>query len=160
MCMGAGSATRRSLRTSVAPVCHATLTSRATYSDSEVAAYIALKAGCIVVDSDYAKAPQLPYPAGYNDVADVAAYILSRPDDWDLSRFTMSGASSGGCLALSVAAHQAKGAVKGIVTLYPAVDLSLHPHGNKLVPAIPKGNPGLPLSLWERQRYSTEHAFH
>ncbi|KZV79835.1 alpha/beta-hydrolase [Exidia glandulosa HHB12029] len=122
-------------------------------ADTELAAYIAQKAGCIVVDTDYAKAPEHPFPAGYNDVVDVTHYILSRPDDWDLSRFTMGGASSGACLAMSAAVHQPKGTVKGLITLYPPVDLSLHPHGAKLVPPVPKGNPGFPLSVWERSRF-------
>lgn len=120
-------------------------------SDTEFAAYVAQKAGCVVLDTDYAKAPAHPFPAAYNDVSDVAAYILSRPDDWDLSRFTISGASSGGCLALSLAVTLPKGTTKAALTFYPATDLSNHPSGTQLVPEKPMGNPGLLLREWERR---------
>lgn len=120
-------------------------------ADSEFAAYIALKAGCIVLDTDYAKAPEHRFPGGYNDVCDVVAYILSQPSEWDVTRFTMSGSSSGGALALAVCANQACGLIKSVIAMSPVVDCSLHPSGNYLVPDIPKGNPGLPLPLWERQ---------
>ncbi|EJD52166.1 alpha/beta-hydrolase, partial [Auricularia subglabra TFB-10046 SS5] len=122
-------------------------------ADSELAAFIAQKAGCVVLDTDYAKAPGHPFPAGFDDVSDVVSYILSKPDDWDLSRFTIGGASSGGCLALAVAAQQPKGTLKGALTLYPATDLMDQPPGTPLVPAAPKGNPGLPLRAWERRMF-------
>lgn len=122
-------------------------------TEAEFAAYIASKGGCIVVDTDYAKAPHRPFPEGYNDVSDVVAYILSRPDDWDLSRFTLGGVSSGGCLALAAAVHQPKGVIKAVATLYPAVDIPLMlSEESKRVKTIPKGNPGYPLNLWVRTR--------
>lgn len=64
----------------------------------------------------------------------------------------MSGSSSGGALALAVVATQAVGTVKSVIAMSPVVDCSPHPSLNGYVPAIPAGNPGLPLPLWERQR--------
>ncbi|KZV98994.1 alpha/beta-hydrolase [Exidia glandulosa HHB12029] len=121
--------------------------------DTEFSAFIAQSARCIVLDSDYAKAPSHPFPAAYNDIADVVAYILSKPDDWDLTRFTMGGCSSGACLILSVAASLPKGTVKGLQIFYPPVDLSDHESNWQPTPELPKGNPGLPFSLWRINRF-------
>ncbi|EJD51960.1 alpha/beta-hydrolase [Auricularia subglabra TFB-10046 SS5] len=121
--------------------------------DSELCAYLAQKAGCIVLDTDYAKAPKHPFPAAFNDVSDVVAYVLGHPEDWDLRRFTMGGCSSGACLSLSVAAVQAKGVVKSLQVWYPPVDLSTHESNLTPVPELAKGSPGMPFSLWERYRF-------
>lgn len=121
--------------------------------DGEIAAFIAAKANCIVIDTDYVKAPAHPFPAAYNDVSDVVSYIYAHPDDWDVSRFTISGASAGGNLALAVAAHQPKGALKAVIAWYPWLDLTPNPATN-VVQAIPKGNPGSPLPEWILLRFT------
>ncbi|KZV94124.1 alpha/beta-hydrolase [Exidia glandulosa HHB12029] len=123
-------------------------------TEAEIAAYIALKAHCIVVDTDYAKAPRHPFPAAYNDVSDVARYILSSPyPDWDLSRLAIGGASSGGSIALAVAVHQPKGTFTSVVTLYPGSNVgTVSDEESERARKIPKGCPGHPLGLWQRTR--------
>ena len=77
--------------------------------------------------------------------------VLSRPDDWDLARFTIGGASSGACVALAVAAQQPRGVLRAAAMLYPPVELaSVVSEESKRVRAIPPGNPGHALALKDR----------
>ncbi|KZV79994.1 alpha/beta-hydrolase [Exidia glandulosa HHB12029] len=123
-------------------------------TEAEFSAYIALNAHCVVIDTDYAKAPHNPYPAAYHDVSDVVQYIREHPSgDWDLSRLTIGGTSSGGALALAVAAQLPKGVLKSVTTFYPLVDVVAATNEESIrVRKIPEGGIGHPLDLWERSR--------
>jgi acetyl esterase/lipase len=69
-------------------------------ADGEMCAYIASKANCVVIDADYRKAPEHPFPAPVNDAEDVVAYVLSKSSQYDVSRISLGGSSAGACLAL------------------------------------------------------------
>ncbi|KZW00704.1 alpha/beta-hydrolase [Exidia glandulosa HHB12029] len=89
--------------------------------DDEFCTYIAQEAMCTVVDGDYAKAPDHPFPAAYYDVLDVANWILAQSARWDVRRFSAGGFSAGGGLALSIAPHVP---LRSIMGFAPSTNLS------------------------------------
>lgn len=104
--------------------------------------------GAIVIDTDYAKAPEIPFPRAFEDIQDVVAYIQTQPHEYDLSRFTIGGFSSGGNLALATAVNAPKGTFKAVVVWYPVTNWHIAASERRCVP-IPKGNPGFSLaSMW------------
>ncbi|KAJ4392351.1 hypothetical protein N0V93_005977 [Gnomoniopsis smithogilvyi] len=102
-------------------------------------ARVAFELGIIVIDADYRKAPEHPFPAASNDVEDVLRWISSsaaEEADWllDKTRVAISGFSSGGSLALAAAsvvrtdAHPALGVdIRAVVGIYPSTDLVTPP---------------------------------
>ncbi|KAK7737354.1 hypothetical protein SLS53_006657 [Cytospora paraplurivora] len=108
--------------------------------------------GIAVLDADYRKAPEHPFPAALNDVEDVLHWVGGRSnitsggddddDDrhFDASRVVLSGFSSGGALALAAASALRRGVlqasgvgIRGVVALYPLADLTI-PSREKLPP--------------------------
>ncbi|CAE6451599.1 unnamed protein product [Rhizoctonia solani] len=95
-------------------------------SDSEFCRKISRETGAIVLDSDYAKAPEHPFPAAYNDICDVVAHVLANRDgNYDTSRITIGGFSAGASLALVVSATMPKDTFKAITAFYPVTNLCL-----------------------------------
>ena len=95
-------------------------------SDAEICAYLANALQCTVIDADYAKAPTYPYPAAVDDALNVLAWVASQPHQFDLSKVTVGGFSSGGNIALLAATRLGRGgkdAVKGVVCWYPPTDM-------------------------------------
>lgn len=84
-----------------------------------------------VLDVDYRKAPEHPFPAAIHDVEDALRWVGSEKnwERFDASRVAVSGFSSGGTLAL-VAASELRGRLRpagvnisAAVAIYPVTDL-------------------------------------
>jgi len=95
--------------------------------DDEVCRYISQTLDCTVLDADYAKGPERPFPAAYFEVLDIVAYVQAHSHLYDTTRITIGGSSSGGNLALSAASHLPKGTIKSVVTFYPPCFLKWKP---------------------------------
>lgn len=104
--------------------------------------------GIPVLDADYRKAPEHPFPAALHDVEDVLHWVGARSSPassdgdlrFDAARVVLSGFSSGGALALAAASALRRGilqssgvGIRGVVALYPLADLTL-PSREKLAP--------------------------
>ena len=115
--------------------------------DSEQSAYWASKLGCIVLDSDYVKAPEYPHPAAIYDALDVLAYVLSNPSVYDVTRITIGGVSAGATVAILASLYAPKGIFKSVIAWYPVTDFTLGEEQRR-VPDIPAGIPGCDLPWW------------
>ncbi|KAL1970756.1 hypothetical protein VTN77DRAFT_2590 [Rasamsonia byssochlamydoides] len=104
-------------------------------SDTAYCAHIARSTGIAVVDADYRKAPENPFPAALHDVEDVIRWVVGQPERFDSSRIALSGFSAGGNLALVAASSSLKQrlslpvevAIQAVVAFYPPTDLSIAP---------------------------------
>ncbi|WFC99683.1 hypothetical protein MYAM1_002428 [Malassezia yamatoensis] len=83
---------------------------------------VASKLKCVVIDTDYRKAPEYPYPFPSRDVEDSILWVLSQPQRFDKETLTVSGFSAGGNLALAAANRLDDGIVKAAVLYYPPTD--------------------------------------
>ncbi|KAH8925344.1 alpha/beta-hydrolase [Atractiella rhizophila] len=92
--------------------------------DGEFCAHLALKAGVVVLDADYRKAPEHPFPSAYNDILDVIAYARSQSSIYDGSRISVSGFSAGANLVMSTAVNLEIGAIKTVVSFYGNTNLT------------------------------------
>ncbi|KAL5418094.1 hypothetical protein PMIN06_006063 [Paraphaeosphaeria minitans] len=111
-------------------------------SDVAFCARMAKELDAYVVDADYRKAPEDPFPAALQDVKDVLDWVASQPERFDATRVAVSGASAGGSLALiasSTLRASLKVDIRAALAHYPATDLSLKAEDR----VIPK--PVLPL---------------
>ncbi|ONI91824.1 carboxylesterase [Saccharothrix sp. ALI-22-I] len=72
--------------------------------DDHICRYIAAKAGCVVINVDYAVAPQHPFPAATTQAYDVTAWVAENghTNDWDGSRLAVGGHSAGANLTAAV----------------------------------------------------------
>ncbi|MEU6257439.1 alpha/beta hydrolase [Streptomyces sp. NPDC047043] len=72
--------------------------------DDHICRYIAATAGCVVINVDYAVAPQRPYPTAVTQAYDVTAWAVEHDSDhgWDGSRLAVGGHSAGGNLTAAV----------------------------------------------------------
>jgi acetyl esterase/lipase len=82
----------------------------------------------LVLDADYRKGPEAPFPAAVHDAEDTLRWLESKPDMFDLKHIAVSGFSSGGNLAL-VAASLPRDKfptldLRAVVAFYPGTDLS------------------------------------
>lgn len=92
---------------------------------------VAREGNWVVLDADYRKSPEYPFPAPVEDVEDVLRWVEGQRDKFDLSRIAVSGFSAGGNLAL-VAASEIKAEfkdlkIKAAYAFYPGVDWSIPP---------------------------------
>lgn len=97
-------------------------------SDVFFCARIAAELDAYVVDADYRKAPENPFPAALEDVKDVLDWVASQPERFDARRVAVSGASAGASLALiasSTLRASLKVDVRAVLAHYPVTDLSL-----------------------------------
>lgn len=92
--------------------------------DHEFCSLMAAQANCVVFDADYRKAPEHPFPAAPQDVEDVVHYLAANPTQYNPSNIFLSGFSAGGNLALSAASSLGPERIKGVVAIYPSVDLT------------------------------------
>ncbi|MFF4033619.1 alpha/beta hydrolase [Streptomyces sviceus] len=72
--------------------------------DDHICRYIAATAGCVVINVDYAVAPQRPYPAPVTQAYDVTAWVAENgaANGWDGSRLAVGGHSAGANLTAAV----------------------------------------------------------
>ncbi|KAK8054523.1 esterase/lipase [Apiospora phragmitis] len=102
--------------------------------------------GLVVLDADYRKGPEDPYPAAVHDTEDTLRWLASQQAVYDVTRVALSGFSAGGLLALVAAFTQtfllvtlaADDALKQlripvVVAVYPPTDLSVPPKERKQV---------------------------
>lgn len=94
-------------------------------TDGAFCAFIARELGICVLDADYRKAPEHPFPAAYDDMEDVMAWVTRQPAQFDPTSICVSGFSAGGTLALEASALS--DTVKAVIALYPTTDVSLDP---------------------------------
>jgi acetyl esterase/lipase len=116
------------------------------------AARVAHELQISVLDVDYRKAPEHPFPAAIHDVEDALHWVGSEANmkRFDTSRVAVSGFSAGGTLALVAAStlrerlQQAGVNISAAVAMYPATDL-VTPAGDKKPPkdGIDPMGPGL-----------------
>ncbi|KAI5459308.1 Alpha/Beta hydrolase protein [Mariannaea sp. PMI_226] len=117
-------------------------------TDAGWCSQVAREAGCFVVDADYRKSPEVPFPGALNDVEDTLRWVATQPDRFDLSRVAVSGFSSGGVLAL-VAASSLRVAladkmnISTAVTFYTGTNLFMDAAEKK----APKPKKPLPVGI-------------
>ncbi|WP_327316615.1 alpha/beta hydrolase [Streptomyces sp. NBC_01235] len=72
--------------------------------DDHICRYIAAEAGCVVINVDYAVAPQRPFPAAVTQAYDVVEWVAENgpAHDWDGSRLAVGGHSAGANLTAAV----------------------------------------------------------
>ncbi|MFF7647729.1 alpha/beta hydrolase fold domain-containing protein [Streptomyces canus] len=72
--------------------------------DDHICRYIAATVGCVVINVDYAVAPQRPYPAPVTQAYDVTAWVAENgaANGWDGSRLAVGGHSAGANLTAAV----------------------------------------------------------
>lgn len=109
-------------------------------SDDDYCRLISSQTKYDVLDVPYRLAPENPFPAALNDVEDAVKYVLGRPEEYDLTRLSVSGFSAGGNLALSACANLfPKDTFRSVLAIYPPTDLSV-PVTEKIAPD-PNGRP-------------------
>ncbi|WP_371673724.1 alpha/beta hydrolase [Streptomyces sp. NBC_00289] len=72
--------------------------------DDHICRYIAATAGCVVINVDYAVAPQRPFPTPVIQAYDVTEWVARNgpANDWDGSRIAVGGHSAGANLTAAV----------------------------------------------------------
>ncbi|GAB1320551.1 Versiconal hemiacetal acetate esterase [Madurella fahalii] len=114
-------------------------------SDELYCRQIAHDASIYVLDADYRKAPEHPYPGPLNDVEDALRWVGSQSSRFNVSRVALSGFSAGAHLAL-VAASALRESLAHLLTIvaivahYPETDLSVEPE-TKTVPTPIRPHP-------------------
>ncbi|UPL00516.1 hypothetical protein LCI18_011450 [Fusarium solani-melongenae] len=106
-------------------------------SDHDFCARVAKETGFAVLDVDYRKGPEVPFPGAVYDVEDTLKWVASQHQELDLERVAVTGFSAGANLAL-VASSSLKESyptlkIQVAVAIYPPVDLSIDPEA-KAVP--------------------------
>jgi acetyl esterase/lipase len=82
-----------------------------------------------VLDCAYRLGPEHPFPAAPNDVEDAIKYVLSRPEEYDLTHVSIGGFSAGANMSLALAGHvfPAK-TFRSVLAFYPPTDVSVDPY--------------------------------
>ncbi|KAL1990241.1 hypothetical protein VTN49DRAFT_6080 [Thermomyces lanuginosus] len=102
-------------------------------------ARVARDSGINVLDVDYRKGPEAPFPAAVHDTEDVLKWVAGQGDQFDISRVVVSGFSAGGNLALVAASvlrssfEELKLQIPMAIAIYPVVDITVEP-AQKVVP--------------------------
>jgi acetyl esterase/lipase len=82
-----------------------------------------------VLDCTYRLAPECPFPAAINDVEDAIKYVLSRPEEYDLTHVSIGGFSAGANMALALAGHVFPvKTFRSVLAFYPPIDVSVDPY--------------------------------
>ncbi|KAG8689503.1 hypothetical protein FRC11_002260 [Ceratobasidium sp. 423] len=119
-------------------------------TDGDFCHLVSQRVGAVVLDCDYAKGPEYPFPAAPDDVRDIIAYVTANKEGYfDTSRITIGGFSAGGTLALTAGVGQPKGTLKAAIAFYPCVDLSLD-MAIQAPPPVSRGNTN-PIPPWFNQ---------
>ncbi|KAJ5573188.1 hypothetical protein N7450_010172 [Penicillium hetheringtonii] len=97
-------------------------------TDNGFCTYISKTTNHLVLDINYQKSPENPFPAALNDIQDSIQWILSQPHKYNQSQISLSGFSSGGNLAIVAATSLfPKDTFHSILTFYPGVDMASDP---------------------------------
>ncbi|KAF4459815.1 alpha beta-hydrolase [Fusarium albosuccineum] len=98
-------------------------------------AHVAQHAGIYVLDADYRKSPETPFPGPLEDAHDVTRWAVAQADRFDKTRLAVSGFSAGATIALALAIEPPPESVpiSAAVVLYPFTDMSIAPEA-KTVP--------------------------
>ncbi|KAK5092048.1 hypothetical protein LTR70_007915 [Exophiala xenobiotica] len=106
----------------------------------------------IVISTTYRFAPRYGFPCAIEDVDDVVDWLVRHAEaelGADMGKFTVGGSSAGGNLALATCLRgHVKGRVKGVVTFYAPINVSIPPTMKPKPPGFPKRDPAsflLPL---------------
>ncbi|KAG8705719.1 hypothetical protein FRC08_001498 [Ceratobasidium sp. 394] len=93
-------------------------------TDADFCRFVSNQTGALVLDCDYAKAPEWPFPAAPDDVKDIITHVVKNQGGYfDTSRLAIGGFSAGGNLALTSGASQPPGTLKAAIAFYPVADL-------------------------------------
>ncbi|MBC3762635.1 alpha/beta hydrolase fold domain-containing protein [Quadrisphaera oryzae] len=100
------------------------------HGDDALCRVVAVRAGAVVVDVDYAVAPQHPFPAPVRQAAEVVRWVAEHGGEhgWDGSRLTVGGQSAGGAIAAAVARTALRDGGPRLllqVLHYPPLDLTV-----------------------------------
>ncbi|KAM6529274.1 hypothetical protein FALCPG4_007421 [Fusarium falciforme] len=106
-------------------------------SDHDFCARVATETGFVVLDADYRKGPEVPFPGAVHDAEDTLKWVASQHQEFDLERVAVSGFSAGANLALVASSYLKESYptlnIQVTVAIYPPVDLSIDPEA-KTVP--------------------------
>lgn len=112
--------------------------------DVAFCSHVARETGAMVLDADYRKGPEDPFPAAVHDVEDTLKWVASQPEQFDLDRIAVSGFSAGGTLALVAASSLRRQMpqiqIPIVVAIYPPTNLAADPT-SKTVPNPKKAIP-------------------
>jgi acetyl esterase len=116
--------------------------------DDGLCRYLAHHTGSVVLNVDYAVAPQRPFPAAVLQAHDVCAWAAwsGAGLGWDGTRLAVGGQSAGGGLAAAACRRaRDRGTFKPRlqVLVYPPVDLTIPPERKRAKTAKPRITPGL-----------------
>ncbi|MFJ4782215.1 alpha/beta hydrolase [Streptomyces sp. NPDC088794] len=100
-----------------------------TEIDDPLCRFLAVEAGAVVINVDYAVAPQHPFPAPPRQAYEVVRWVAEHGPEhgWDGGRLTIGGQSAGGGLAAAVARQALEESGPSIalqVLHYPPLDLT------------------------------------
>lgn len=113
-------------------------------SDDFFCTDIAARTDFMVLDVQYALAPERPWPQCHEDAEDIVTWILEQPQRFDLVRLSVSGFSAGGNIAIVAAAVTfPPNTIRNLLAFYPPTDLSKDP-SRKVAP----DTSGKPLPDW------------
>lgn len=125
-------------------------------SDDEFALKVKRETEFTVLDVQYRLAPENPFPAAPHDAEDVAKYVLAHPEQYDISRISVSGFSAGAALALGLCGHAfPKDTFKHVIAFYPPTDISIEPENKS-----PPDPAGKPLPHWLARTFNDFYAPH
>lgn len=117
--------------------------------DDTLVGFIAAEVGAVVVNVDYATAPQVRYPVGEEQAYDVLCWAAQGGDlmGWDGNRIGIGGGSAGAKLALAalqLARSNGGPTTRAAVLVVPPVDVTIPPE--QLTSALAK--PMVDVALW------------
>ncbi|KAJ4313179.1 hypothetical protein N0V84_009558 [Fusarium piperis] len=97
-------------------------------ADDEFARYVTQRTNFTVLDVGYRLGPENPFPSAPHDAQDAIDWVLSRPQQFDLSQIALSGFSAGANLVLGASSHlYPLGTFKHVIAFYPPTDLETVP---------------------------------
>ena len=110
-------------------------------ADDSFCRYVATHTSHVVLDVQYRVAPEDPFPAAVNDAEDAVKYVLGHPDEYQTSRISLCGFSSGGTLALVISTLFARGTFQSLIGFYPSPSMAGDPGERKApVPGRERGS--------------------
>ncbi|KAI0409333.1 Alpha/Beta hydrolase protein [Xylaria palmicola] len=121
-------------------------------TDALFCARIARETGAVVLDADYRKGPETPFPGPLHDAEDALRWVGAQSSRFDTTRVGVCGFSAGGNLALAAATALRK-KLEGLVDIrialinYALLDLAADP-ASKTVPRPINAHPIWALHLF------------
>ncbi|KAJ7604659.1 Alpha/Beta hydrolase protein [Roridomyces roridus] len=103
-------------------------------AEQEFCSMVAERLGWLVIDCDYRKAPEYPFPWGLEDAEDAALHILEHIPHKTIST---SGFSSGGSIALGLAIVLGPDRIRSTAAFYPSTNIDADTHAQSIDPPLP-----------------------